>query len=311
MTLAELLQLFRSAGRPALTVSKGPLSAVLAPDLEARIFYSVDGVVVSRVNAAAITGHTTVRTGYLNPGGDGIWPAPEGTCFGYEYGTGAWRVPPSLVNARFEVESQSADTLTVWAEVDLVNARQLGIPCIFRRTVSVAKGLFDQRESIEYIGARALSEGEFLLAPWSLCQFDSGPASTALLPAGFPVRDLYTDTTPLRTTADGVTAIRTSATDRWQVALGPETPQISLRLPEIGWQVTRATAPLPPGQNHIDIADSAPDTAPLPQGIRYSVYNDPSYFMEIEAAGGCAFPLKPHDTLTLDIQTTLEKLPPQ
>ena len=53
---------------------------------------------MNRVNPDAIAGLST-REAYLNPGGDGLWPAPEGTCFGYQYATGDWRVSPGLSSA--------------------------------------------------------------------------------------------------------------------------------------------------------------------------------------------------------------------
>ena len=138
MTPAEVISLFKDAGRRTVFIGTEKAGCIVALDQEGRLFYVHNGEVISRVNDAAIKGITN-RSGYLNPGGDGLWPAPEGTCFGYEYATGNWRVPPSLTNARFMVLEQSANSVTIEAEIDLANASMKAIPTIFRRTISVAE----------------------------------------------------------------------------------------------------------------------------------------------------------------------------
>ncbi len=80
---------------------------IAALDMEGRWFAVLDGEVLNRVNPDAIAGQST-REQYLNPGGDGLWPAPEGTTLGYQYSTGAWRVPPGLCAARYLVTQATA-----------------------------------------------------------------------------------------------------------------------------------------------------------------------------------------------------------
>lgn len=307
MNITQLQQQFSNAGRESLLVSSGNLAAVIAPDLEGRIYCALDGEIVSRVNLNAVRGHSG-PAGYINPGGDGLWPAPEGTCFGYEYATGSWRVPPGLVNSRWEVISHNHNFIEIASEIDLVNSRQEAIPCVFRRSVTFEGNAFRQLDTIEYIGNRVFKEGEFLLAPWSLSQFDSSDLSYALLPANTEIRDLYADTTALRASENGCLRVNASKDFRWQIAVGSETPVISLVLPRAGIKITRSTAELPNGQRFIDIADAAPDTKPADKGVRYSVYNDPSGFMEIESVGGCTVELTRGTLLTLDTTTYIEKI---
>ena len=175
MKAAELRQLFRDGGKRFAVVGDEERGAIVGLDLEARIFALRDGEVVNRVNPDAVTGRSD-RQGYFNPGGDGLWPAPEGTSLGYEYATGAWEVPSGLVSARFFVEDSGPASLAVGGEVALVNNSGLGIPCRFRRRIAV-DGDDDAMkltvvESIVYRGIRPLSAREAALAPWSLCQFD-------------------------------------------------------------------------------------------------------------------------------------------
>ena len=71
MTPAELLSLFQTAGRRTVFIGNEKSGCIAAPDLEGRLYYVHNGEVVSRVNAAAVKGITN-RSGYLNPGGDGL-----------------------------------------------------------------------------------------------------------------------------------------------------------------------------------------------------------------------------------------------
>ena len=100
MTLSELLQLFETSQRRCHVVGDHRGGVVAALDLEGRLFTVVNDRVVNRVNPEAFLG-TCTRDAYLNPGGDGLWPAPEGSRLGYEYAIGDWRVPPGLTSARF------------------------------------------------------------------------------------------------------------------------------------------------------------------------------------------------------------------
>ena len=70
-------------------------------------------------------------------------------------------------------------------------------------------------------------------------------------------------------------------------------------------KLRRTAEALPAGQNYIDIADAPVDQKPDGDPVRFSIYSDPSGFMEIEAAGGCAFPLTPGTVLEVAIRTEI------
>ena len=109
MLIQELTERYKAAGRRYHIVGDERDGVIMALDVEGRIFAFKDGVVLNRVNEEAIAGIST-RDNYINPGGDGFWPAPEGSCLGYEYPTGNWRVPPSLTNARYLVKKSTQNT---------------------------------------------------------------------------------------------------------------------------------------------------------------------------------------------------------
>ena len=313
MRIGEIFEHCRRHGRRPLLIAAGNSAVVAVPGMEGRLFYGRGGEAVSLFRPEAAEKITTAATGYFNPGGDGLWPAPEGTRFGYEYASGAWRVPPGLTGAQYEVAALASDRFTITAEIDLVNNQQRGIPCRFTRSAQVrerADGttVIEQRDAIEYLGKDVLHAGEFLLAPWSLSQFAVDDRSRArFCDPGIPVRDLYEPSAELLSRADGVIALRRDPARRIQLALPETAGFVELRLPDRKLAVRRTAAPLAPGLRPIDIADAPPD-APPGAPVRYSIYSDPSGFMELEAAGGCPEELVPGVVLGMEVSNIISNM---
>jgi hypothetical protein len=309
MQAKQILEAFARAGKQVHVVGDRAAGVIIALDLEGRLFTVLNGEVLNRVNLEAIAGESTQKT-YLNPGGDGLWPAPEGTSRGYQYSTGVWRVTPGLRAARYLVIQAAKHSTTVAAEVDLINAQGRGIPALVKRQITLTQGrgsiTLRTVESITYIGRAPLRRTDCLLAPWTLCQFDSGPGCEVVFPCTkkASVWDLYDDPSdgqrqwrsPLcRTVTDG--------SQRYQIAIGAEVPWIEFRDPRRSLVVRRAAGRLPPGHGYIDIRDAAPDVTPARKGVRYSVYSDTAGFMEIEAVGGCPAVIQPNTELSLEVTT--------
>lgn len=308
MTGNELVELFEKGTKRCHVIGDLENGVVAGLDLEGRLFTILNGQVVNCVRPEAILGITT-RSGYLNPGGDGLWPAPEGTCLGYEYASGAWRVPPGLTGAKYIVTTQSENHAVIEAEVDLINAAGTGIPTIFRRDVAVLEipnGLLVKVvESIEYIGNKTLTQKDCLLSPWSLCQFNCGPDCEVMFPEvdDSQIWDLYDPSDTLRFKADGKWHTKTEGGTRYQIGLGEQVPWIELKLSTQNLTVKRGAARLPKGQQYIDIVDAPPSVEPSDKGVRFSVYNDSSDFMEIEAAGGCPETISPGTIMSVEVTT--------
>ncbi len=305
MTGHELIDLFEQAGKRyhlAGTLENGVITGL---DLEGRLFTIIKGEVISRVNPDAILGITD-RAGYLNPGGDGLWPAPEGTCFGYEYAAGDWRVPPGLTSAKYKVLEVDENHVLIEAEVDLINASGLGVATIFRRDVTICGSMAVKViESIEYIGTKKLSNKECMLAPWSLAQFDCCPGCEVIFPEidASEVWDLYDPSDECRFVKDGFWHTETDGKARYQIGLGAKVPWIELQLPSKNLKIRRTAAPLIAGQTYIDIIDAPSTELPGDKGVRYSVYTDTKGFMEIEAVGGCPQIFEPGTVMSVDILT--------
>ena len=162
MTSQELLDLLSQAHRRSHVIGTRENGIIAALDLEGRLFSMLNGRVLNKVVPYSIINRSN-KTSYLNPGGDALWPAPEGTRFGYEYGTGIWRVPPAITGAVWEVVSYSADRAVIRAEIDLVNNLQVGIPCEFERHIEIEQRgnslIQNVTEVIRYIGKKLLHNG--------------------------------------------------------------------------------------------------------------------------------------------------------
>jgi len=263
--------------------------------------------VLNRVVPDAILGRSNSKA-FLNPGGDALWPAPEGTCFGYEYATGSWRVPPAITGAVWEIVGNSDNYTIIRAEIDLVNNLQKGIPCEFERHINVESGpsflVQNVTEIIRYIGKRPVERDEFMLAPWSLCQFDSGAMGKVVMPAtsADDIWDLYTSSESLHSFSSGHYTIQTDTPERFQLGIGPAVEWIEYTCGN-EFRVRRSAGALPAGQQYIDISDAPPDKLPTERGVKLSVYCDPSGFMEIEACGGSPDILEPGMEMKVDITT--------
>lgn len=307
MTGQELINLMLQSHRRVHVTGTSQNGVIAALDLEGRLFTVVNDRVLNRAVPSAIENRSN-RNAYLNPGGDALWPAPEGTCFGYEYGTGQWRVPPTITGAVWEVVEQSENKTMIRAETDLVNNLQLGIPCEFERHIEIEQlgnSLVQHvTEIIRYIGARTLNKGQFSLAPWSLCQFDSCKGCKVIMPPpeAEDIRDMYDSSLSQREMSDNKYVVDTQTDFRFQLGLSENVPSIEF-ISGNDFRVKRYVGILPPGQRYIDIADSPPEQFPSDFGVKLSVYCDPSGFMEMEACGGCPDTLFPGTELSIKITT--------
>jgi hypothetical protein len=309
MTAIELLSACNQAGKRTHLIGDLQAGVIIVLDMEGRLFTVRNGKILNRVNPKAIAERGTLG-GYLNPGGDVLWPAPEGTSLGYQYSTGSWRVAPGLRSVRYTVDKIHKRGATITGEVDLINNKGHGIPAIFKRRIHINtlknEIIVHVLESITYIGNTMLTNRDCLLAPWSLCQFDAGPECEVVFPCSSrsSVWDLYSESGSgkQRWTKSFCHAI-TDGTSRFQIGLDKEIPWIRFCDHKRGLYVRRDAEILPGDQSYIDIRDVSPHVEPAEKGVRYSIYNDPDNFMEIEAVGGCPASINPGTELSIRVTT--------
>lgn len=309
----DVLKAFRKSGKRVHIIGNLKKGVIIALDMEGRIFTVLDGVVLNRLNYEAIFGQST-RDNYLNPGGDTLWPAPEGTKLGYQYSTGSWRVSPSLTSSRYLVTLSDENNATIVSEIDLINNQGLGIPVLFKRQINIQPAhneiTVNVIESITYIGRKSLLRADCLLAPWTLCQFNSGPGCEVIFPGTDQtnVWDLYDQLNKTEVNREGgICRVQTNGSQRYQIAMGSDVPWIEYRDPINGLIARRTTKPIMENQSYIDIRDVSPDIMPDTKGVRYSVYSDTENFMEIESVGGCPEIILPDTELKTSVTTKFSR----
>jgi hypothetical protein len=160
-------------------------------------------------------------------------------------------------------------------------------------------------ESIEYIGSETLSQAQCMLAPWTLCQFDSEAGCEVVFPKtqASAIWDLYGPSDEQRFIKDALWHTKTDGGLKYQIGIDDTVEWIEFRNPAKNLIVKRTAGKLPEGQKYIDIADAPADTMPSGRRTRFSAYSDPSFFMEIEAVGGCPQTLEPGMVMSVEVVT--------
>ncbi len=312
MNSHDLLHLFEDSRHRYHLVGTEANGVIIGLSLEGRLFTILHREVVNRVNPKAFFEQST-KDRYVNPGGDVLWPAPEGSCLGYQYPTGKWRVPPGIIGACYRVISSGKNRVLISAEIDLVNNIGIGIPTIFTREIQVEvqreRLTVKTVEAIEYIGTLHLDNNRCLLGPWSLCQFDCKDGCEVVLPATSKksVWDLYGASKQYRSLENGLYRIKTEGTHRFQVGISATVEWIEYKDPHKKLRVRRYAQPLDKKFCYFDIADRPPEEKPRKKGVKYSVYNDAGFFMEIEAAGGAASILRQNMISKISVTTVFQK----
>ncbi|MBR2720409.1 MAG: hypothetical protein IKB74_03645, partial [Lentisphaeria bacterium] len=95
--------------------------------------------------------------------------------------------------------------------------------------------------------------------------------------------------------------------NRIQLALPEKSSFVELLMPEKNLQITRTVSPLAEALLPVDIADYPPDADPG-EAVRYSIYNDPSGFMELETVGGCTKGLVPGAVLGVNMTNVIKAI---
>jgi hypothetical protein len=183
MEPAELLALRQHV--PDLIEATGPQgSIIVAPGLQGRIFCTIEGMMVHRLDAALLAKPHAEE--FNNFGGNSLWPAPEGGPFALNYLPGAaWSVQEGVNKVNMKVAKRMPKKQPTFLElakkVKLTNRRGTQIKLAFRRdvllnpdpvTVKIGKSTSIQyctTDTLEPLGN--YSPDEALFAPWSLEQF--------------------------------------------------------------------------------------------------------------------------------------------
>jgi hypothetical protein len=313
ISVDQLLETFERAGQRIYMVGDIDAGAIIALDMEGRIFTILNGIVLNRVNLDAISNRTESNQ-YNSPGGDVLWPAPEGTLLGYFYSSGEWRVPPGLSNAKYFIHKRKNNNVQIYSEIDLINSQALGIPTIFGRNINlITEGktlTVKAHETITYVGNENLTDRNCIIVPWSLCQLDCNYNCNVTFPSiqEEDYWNLYN--TPFNSFVerrDKDIKVITNGRNKFQLGLSKNIPWIKYSDTENKLLVKRKAGMINQGDKYIDIQDAPGNVEPNKKGVRYSIYNSKEGFMEIEAVGGSPSILCPGTKICLTVETHYSK----
>ena len=300
-----------AVGLEPVVLGQTDCGVVVLPSGEGRIFTVLDGEVVSRVVEPAL--HAPAPGEDISAGGDVLWIAPEGTCYGYFYPEGKWRIPPALCGARYHVEEVGRERLRMrTGPLAFKNAEGRRVEVTLGREirlVPVEDGVaYETTETVEIRGRETFSRDQVRLAPWTLSQYDATDASivTYSAPAHAAWIDVYNPVGDALTVDSGRATLNVDGRRRFQVILAPPADQVALHRDAL--VVSRTS--LDAGVGHaIDIRDLDPRSAqedPFP--ARMSVFNSDEGFLELEAVGTCPEELAPGTVLSMRVRTACHQV---
>ncbi len=96
--MSDLNGLIELKRQSAFIHQAGGVRAVFAPDLGARVFCELDGLLLHRLDLENVR---EPNRPFNNFGGNNFWPAPEGGQFGFNYEGDTWRVQAAINNQPF------------------------------------------------------------------------------------------------------------------------------------------------------------------------------------------------------------------
>lgn len=153
----------------------------LAPDMGGRIFASVGGVSVHRID---LENAASPDRAFNNFGGCNLWPAPEGGRFGFNYRGNEWYVQEGINNQVFRIVTKNNTSALIQKRVELVNRAGTFVDVMMKRRVSIGSmpevlkcfnisaGLtYITEDSFEVLNSVTINSA--LIACWTLEQFDA------------------------------------------------------------------------------------------------------------------------------------------
>jgi len=175
--------------------------AVFAPDLGARIFCELNGMLLHRLD---IDNVRKPNRPFNNYGGNNFWPAPEGGKFGFNYKADNWYVQLAINNEPFVLESRKSSTAKGCKETVLKNRKGAKIEVLIEREFTVttldeilaelkpATGfayLVDDRISL----VNNVKTDDALIACWTLEQFDASDSTISFVKVKQPQQAINFD----------------------------------------------------------------------------------------------------------------------
>ena len=279
----------------------GAARAVFAPDLGARVFCELDGLLLHRLDLENVR---TPNRPFNNFGGNNFWPAPEGGRFGFNYEADTWRVQPAINDQPFVMEAKHETIARARKATTLKNREGLAINVQMQREFAVvappplvadlrprAAFAYTVDDRLDVTGRVSLDDA--LLACWTLEQFDAHDTTIAFAAVAQPGDainyDFYDHPGGHITCAAHGFFYKTDSKKRGQIGVRKASAPRFIGFYDLERRLLCVREIVgPPEGTYFNIADNDQPLGPFSAEDTYSIFNgDESLgFFELETIGG-------------------------
>jgi hypothetical protein len=275
--------------------------AVFAPDLGARVFCELDGLLLHRLDIENVR-HPNKP--FNNYGGNNFWPAPEGGQFGFNYREDAWYVPPAINNTPFRITTSNSRKAKAVKQVVLQNRFGTELEVLMEREFRAASPseilaelkpvasfayLVDDKMSL----VNPLQVDDALLACWTLEQFEASDNTIAFVKVKSPEKainyDYYVPPKDRITHSDNGLFYKTDSKERGQIGIRENAEASYIGFYDLENKLLCIREIISQsGDLYFNIADNEQPNGPFSAMDNYSIFNgDESLgFFELETIGG-------------------------
>lgn len=294
----EMINLKRGTG---YLYVKDHARAFLAPDMGARVFVELDGLLQHRLDLENVY---NPNKPFNNYGGNNFWPAPEGGQFGFNYKGDTWYVQPAINNEPFLLESQHQAGATVFKKMVLENRKGIKLDILMTRKFSVSslsstiqnlhpsKGFsYEVEDRIEVLNK--VSSQDALLACWTLEQFEASEFTHSFIKVQNPAHsinyDFYEDPRNKITYGSRGVFYKTDSKQKGQIGIRKEAQPECIGFYDLQRKLLCMREIIGEAEGvYFNIADNEQAEGPFSAADMYSIFNgqEEMGFFELETIGG-------------------------
>lgn len=296
--LTELANLKQGA---AFAYQAAAARAVFAPDLGARVFCELDGLLLHRLDLDNVR---SPDRPFNNFGGNNFWPAPEGGRFGFNYEGDVWRVQAAINNQPFAMEATTNTSARARKQTTLTNRNGIALDVKMQREFAVAtlpRLVADLRpraafaytvdDRIDVVSRVKIDDA--LLACWTLEQFNASETTVSFARVAKSREainfDFYDHPGDSIAYAENGFVYKTDSKRRGQIGINKDHAPEFIGFCDLGRRLlcVREIVGSPQGV-YFNIADNDQPQGQFSAADAYSIFNgDESLgFFELETVGG-------------------------
>jgi hypothetical protein len=294
----ELIKLKRGSG---YLYAQDHARAFLAPDLGARVFVELDGLLQHRLDLENVK---NPNKPFNNYGGNSFWPAPEGGRYGFNYKGDTWYVQPAINNEPFLLQSQCPTGATVFKKTVLENRNGIKLDVLMTRKFSVSNPSpvlhnllpsksfsYEVEDHIEVLNT--VSSQDSLLACWTLEQFEANEFTHSFIKVPNPPYsinfDFYEDPRNKITYGSRGVFYKTDSKQRGQIGIKKEARPEYIGFYDLRRKLLCMREVLGDVSGiYFNIADNEQTQGPFSAADMYSIFNgqEDMGFFELETIAG-------------------------